>query len=158
MSHVARATAQGAKPWPVDPELIEMFSLLGSQTAVARACGKSRTALRDYLRLRPELRAQALGAAPTDDQLAAFREARRLRAAGLREAQVWIGILAGDPCSYCGSPVEVTDHIHPVARGGAHDWGNMTGACLACNGSKGPRTLLVFLLERTDGPQQRPIQ
>lgn len=63
-------------------------------------------------------------------------------------------VLARDPCSYCGGPVEVIDHIHPSARGGANDTTNLTGACRACNASKSAKSLLTFLLTRAD-PSER---
>lgn len=157
MSHAARAWAQGATPWPSDAQLVRLFRRLGSQTAVARSCGKSREALRDYLRLRPRLRARVLGEPTRPDELSAHREARRQRVAGLRLAQEWTSILAGDPCSYCGAPTEVSDHIQPRSKGGTDLWDNFTGSCLGCNSSKGARTLLVFLLERARGVEC-PVQ
>lgn len=57
-------------------------------------------------------------------------------------------ILRGDPCSYCGRPVEHIDHIEPIARGGDGQWTNLTGACAGCNWQKNARPLLIFLLDR----------
>jgi 5-methylcytosine-specific restriction endonuclease McrA len=46
-------------------------------------------------------------------------------------------------CAYCGvSPHVLTqDHVVPVARGGAHELGNIVPACQACNSSKGDKLL-----------------
>ncbi len=54
-----------------------------------------------------------------------------------KTAVEWRRILSADPCCYCGErkPIEV-DHITAVARGGGHDWENLTAACHDCNGSK----------------------
>ena len=47
----------------------------------------------------------------------------------------------GRRCVYCGhrlDPLEATlDHVHPVARGGAHAPGNLVVACAPCNRMKG---------------------
>lgn len=43
------------------------------------------------------------------------------------------------PCAYCGAPSEHIDHIMPLARGGRHSIGNLTGACKNCNLSKGSK-------------------
>lgn len=64
------------------------------------------------------------------------------------ETLEYIAILAADPCSYCGKPVEHIDHVEPVARGGANGWENLTGACARCNQSKGPKPLLAWMLEK----------
>lgn len=159
MSHAARAIAQGHQPWPSDDKLAAMMDELGSVAAVARACGKARESLRDYLRLRPELqeRLRGLPAAETALRAQEHRSARARRQEGLREASEWVAILAADPCSYCGAPAEVADHIQALARGGAAGWENLAGACFACNSSKGTRTLLMFLLESPRGVEC-PIQ
>jgi len=47
----------------------------------------------------------------------------------------------GRRCVYCAhrlDPMEATlDHVHPVARGGAHVPGNLVAACAPCNRLKG---------------------
>lgn len=43
------------------------------------------------------------------------------------------------PCFYCGQQSEHVDHIVPLSRGGRHSIGNLTGACKACNLSKGAK-------------------
>ena len=44
-------------------------------------------------------------------------------------------------CVYCAVPlaleVATLDHVHPVARGGAHTPGNLVTACAPCNRLKG---------------------
>lgn len=42
------------------------------------------------------------------------------------------------------------DHIDPLGRGGVNEWANLTAACRACNAAKKNKTLLTYLLERTD--------
>jgi 5-methylcytosine-specific restriction endonuclease McrA len=47
----------------------------------------------------------------------------------------------GRRCVYCASPLDSSvatlDHVHPVARGGAHVPGNLVTACAPCNRLKG---------------------
>ncbi|HZI27355.1 MAG TPA: HNH endonuclease [Gemmatimonadaceae bacterium] len=47
----------------------------------------------------------------------------------------------GRRCVYCGyrlEPMNATlDHVHPLARGGAHAPGNLVTACAPCNRMKG---------------------
>jgi 5-methylcytosine-specific restriction endonuclease McrA len=58
---------------------------------------------------------------------------RKLKRATMRDC--------GRRCVYCGhrlDPMEATlDHVHPVARGGAHTPGNLVSACAPCNRLKG---------------------
>jgi len=42
----------------------------------------------------------------------------------------------GNKCLYCGGPFEQTDHLIPLARGGAHCLGNLVPSCGHCNFSK----------------------
>jgi 5-methylcytosine-specific restriction endonuclease McrA len=76
----------------------------------------------------------------------------RLRRKGLdvpdETSAAYALILRGDPCSYCGAPMEHVDHIHPLASGGTGAWDNLTAACAACNHSKQTRSLLEFMLAR----------
>ena len=49
----------------------------------------------------------------------------------------------GNQCAYCGSvdgPFHI-DHVHPICRGGSNAIDNLTVACVACNLSKGGKTL-----------------
>jgi 5-methylcytosine-specific restriction endonuclease McrA len=46
----------------------------------------------------------------------------------------------GVVCFYCEvAPATSIDHVIPLARGGAHELGNMVGACQSCNSSKGSK-------------------
>ena len=48
---------------------------------------------------------------------------------------------SGRRCVYCGTSVDLNsatlDHVHPVARGGASEFGNLVAACAPCNRLKG---------------------
>jgi hypothetical protein len=48
---------------------------------------------------------------------------------------------SGRRCVYCGTGVDLAtatlDHVHPVARGGSSDVGNLVAACAPCNRLKG---------------------
>lgn len=166
MTHAARALAQGSTPWPAGDELVEMMREHGSWAAVARACGKRRESLRDYLRVRPELRkrmlrySRRLSPRPVAELRAEAetrRSARRERHGSARRGdddRAWELILRGDPCCYgCGRRVEVTDHIEAARRGGSHSWENYTGACFPCNSSKGAKPLLLWLLDYWSAPR-----
>lgn len=155
----ARSTAQGTVPWPGDDTLVQLAAQHRTMTGVARACGKSRESLRDWLRLRPALKARMLPFLPvrvTDtehDQLrVAIRRDRRARRKQARrgdpESREYETILRGGPCFYpgCVAPVEVTDHIHPYKLGGIDHWSNYSGGCAYHNGRKNGTPLLQFLL------------
>lgn len=47
----------------------------------------------------------------------------------------------GRRCVYCAAPLgfelATLDHVHPLARGGAHAPGNLVAACARCNMLKG---------------------
>ena len=53
----------------------------------------------------------------------------------------------GYSCQYCGQHRSelrgraflTRDHVVPVSRGGANDWGNVVAACSTCNNRKGNR-------------------
>jgi 5-methylcytosine-specific restriction endonuclease McrA len=44
-------------------------------------------------------------------------------------------------CQYCGKYGNTIDHIVPRAKGGKHEWTNVTTACSPCNQRKGDKTL-----------------
>lgn len=48
-------------------------------------------------------------------------------------------------CYYCGErkPL-VVDHVIPLAKGGRHAIGNLTGSCQTCNSSKGAMLLIEW--------------
>jgi hypothetical protein len=65
------------------------------------------------------------------------------------EAKAYSRIISGDPCAYCGAPMEEIDHIVPRPQWegeGWNDWSNLSAACRSCNRSKADRSLLTFLL------------
>lgn len=64
-------------------------------------------------------------------------------------------ILLSDPCSYCGGPGGVLDHITPVVAGGTNDWHNLTSSCRTCNSRKSKRSLLTFLLKIGGDPKSQ---
>ncbi len=47
----------------------------------------------------------------------------------------------GRRCVYCAAPLEfefaTLDHVYPLAKGGAHNPGNLVAACARCNRLKG---------------------
>ncbi|WP_371874705.1 HNH endonuclease [Streptomyces fulvorobeus] len=61
-------------------------------------------------------------------------------------------------CSYCDAPfgpmvVAEADHVTPLAKGGAHEWSNLTPACRECNRLKSDRDMsewLAILTGQTD--------
>lgn len=57
-------------------------------------------------------------------------------------------IIAGDPCVFCGGSSEEIDHIVPVSICRSSHWMNLAPACAPCNGSKGAKSLLDFMLYR----------
>jgi len=71
----------------------------------------------------------------------------------------WMGLLRGDPCSYCGARGSRTvDHIRPrmLPDRETHTWLNMAGSCAGCNAAKGSRSLLEFLRLRAHPGARRP--
>lgn len=68
-----------------------------------------------------------------------------------RETLAYREIVRVDPCSYCGAPVSgQVDHIQAVIEGGPNHWTNMTGVCPSCNGAKGRKDLLQYLMWRNE--------
>lgn len=64
-------------------------------------------------------------------------------------------LLLQDPCSYCGAPADVQDHIVARRRGGTNEWDNLTGSCTYCNTFKSARSLLGFLGYRRSGLREQ---
>jgi 5-methylcytosine-specific restriction endonuclease McrA len=64
------------------------------------------------------------------------------------EAVEYIGIILGDPCSYCGSTTTSVDHVQALSRGGSGEWDNLAPACHSCNSRKRDKSLLSFLLRQ----------
>lgn len=67
-----------------------------------------------------------------------------------------MAFLLYDPCSYCGEGADTFDHIVPTADGGEHHWTNLAPACRSCNSQKNTRSLLHFMLARSNGELSRP--
>ena len=48
-------------------------------------------------------------------------------------------------CQYCYEifPTKqlTIDHVHPISKGGQHEWGNVAAACSKCNNKKGSKTV-----------------
>jgi 5-methylcytosine-specific restriction endonuclease McrA len=71
------------------------------------------------------------------------------RGVPLTDAAVsYVGLIAADPCVYCGGSADSVDHIEPISAGGTGDWDNLAPACRSCNASKKAKPLLTYLLWR----------
>jgi 5-methylcytosine-specific restriction endonuclease McrA len=51
-------------------------------------------------------------------------------------------------CVYCLGPATETDHVVPLATGGAHHPDNIVSACSECNLAKGVKPLIIWLASR----------
>jgi 5-methylcytosine-specific restriction endonuclease McrA len=80
--------------------------------------------------------------------LSAKRRAALRATSDLEAVAEYMGLLRADPCVYCGSPTNHIDHIVPLAREGAHEWGNLAPTCATCNASKATQDVLTFMLRR----------
>lgn len=73
----------------------------------------------------------------------------------------WMGLLRGDPCSYCDQRAGGTvDHVQPrvLPDRETHTWLNMAGSCAGCNAGKGSRSLLEFMrLRALAGARRREV-
>ena len=83
------------------------------------------------------------------DQIRRVAKAKISQVSG--ETREYVAIIRGDPCAYCGAPMEHVDHIVPFADGGVTDWTNLTPACAGCNHRKSKTPLLFFLLSARGG-------
>jgi len=82
------------------------------------------------------------------------RRARIAHVLSTLTAQEWEVILeaAGHACVYCGSGERLSmDHLTPISKGGPHTSENVAPACLPCNLSKGAKTVMEFLAEKSNG-------
>ena len=82
------------------------------------------------------------------------------RGRGRYKANAYTELLRRDPCAYCGKPFDPrpldcygrplnlreVDHIKARSHGGANDWTNYAGACVACNRLKLDWSMLTWLL------------
>lgn len=64
-------------------------------------------------------------------------------------------LLRRDPCSYCGAPGGILDHIIPRVEGGDENYSNLTGSCRSCNSGKSDRSVLSWMVQLT---WLRPLQ
>lgn len=62
----------------------------------------------------------------------------------------WVAIISGDPCSYCGGPMEHVDHVVARSLGGPDHWTNYAPTCQWCNMSKRVNSVLGFMLKRLE--------
>lgn len=62
-----------------------------------------------------------------------------------RQAEAW---RKADPCVYCGRPSGCWEHADPLSLGGEDAPDNTVRACDRCNGRKGQRSALLYLLHR----------
>jgi 5-methylcytosine-specific restriction endonuclease McrA len=68
-----------------------------------------------------------------------LRRVRRLLPAGEQKRAIKLAALrdCGRRCVYCAAPLDYSratlDHVHPLAKGGAHAPGNVVVACPSCN-------------------------
>lgn len=193
-SRTPQQTRRADATWPADDVLVAAMAEVQSFSAVAVRFGRSREALRDFLRIRPGLDAQMREhvrqpltaterAARQREHARAYAErrrradpegSRRVKRESMRRtdpvvrrrwnqrnharrsaiappgvcADLYAAVVAGDPCAYCGAPMQDLDHIVPLIAGGTNAWDNFTAACASCNRSKNGRPLLAFLLTR----------
>ena len=73
---------------------------------------------------------------------------RQLRTWAYRGLHDYRKMLMTEPCSYCNGPSGSIDHIQAVSKGGSPWWDNQTPACKKCNGTKGNRPLLEWMVWR----------
>lgn len=59
-------------------------------------------------------------------------------------------------CFYCGGEGGSIDHFNPLSRGGAAAAHNVVPVCARCNGRKGARSPVVFLLNVWGGRTRLP--
>lgn len=65
----------------------------------------------------------------------------------------------GQTCAYClSAPVEVIDHVLPIALGGTSFEGNLAPACWICNSRKGAQLLSAWRHDSTIRPIRSPAQ
>lgn len=73
---------------------------------------------------------------------------RHARTLGNHTRAQWLQLLAehGFMCVYCGVQRATSkDHIIPISKGGSNAIENIAPACLACNSSKGDRSLKQWI-------------
>jgi hypothetical protein len=82
----------------------------------------------------------------------ANRRARKAGAEGSYSTKEWKECLHlfYSRCAYCGKEDKrlTKDHVVPLINHGRHDANNIVPACRYCNGEKGTKSLLEFLIYR----------
>lgn len=73
---------------------------------------------------------------------------RRAAAPFDEEAIEYASTIINDPCVYCGEEAVQIDHVVPLRDGGDSHWSNLAPTCASCNGSKGSKSVLDFMLYR----------
>lgn len=72
---------------------------------------------------------------------------------GPADVQRWKAAVKRDPCSYCGGPGGIRDHVVSVATGGTDAWWNAAGICSLCNNRKGKLSVMAHLLWQAWRPE-----
>lgn len=81
----------------------------------------------------------------------ARQHARRAATVGTFTGAEWRSIPFNDICSYCGKTGEMTiDHVVPISAGGTNSTENIVPACGRCNSSKGNKSLVFYLAQRSN--------
>jgi 5-methylcytosine-specific restriction endonuclease McrA len=80
-----------------------------------------------------------------------FRRVRRILPSEQKRAIKLAAIRdCGRRCVYCAAPLDYAhatlDHVHPLAKGGAHTPGNVVAACPRCNRLKADMLPAEFFL------------
>jgi hypothetical protein len=97
-----------------------------------------------------------------DDELAinltgAVRSSRRVRESIPSAKRAAVMAKTSGRCVYCMVRLTTTpnlpnsfhaDHVLPVIEGGTDDIGNLIPACAKCNGEKGAKSMLAFVMEK----------
>jgi 5-methylcytosine-specific restriction endonuclease McrA len=75
-------------------------------------------------------------------RLRLLEQKRAIKLAAMRDC--------GRRCVYCAAPLDVAratlDHVHPLAKGGAHVPGNVVAACAPCNRLKADMLPVEFFM------------
>lgn len=76
---------------------------------------------------------------------------RRSKTVGSYTAEEWSAIPFNDRCSYCGGVGQMqVEHVVPISSGGSNTIENIVPACRSCNGSKGNKSLVFYLAQRSN--------
>jgi 5-methylcytosine-specific restriction endonuclease McrA len=106
---------------------------------------KMREASRRWKQTHREEVARYNRANPRHAQKAEVQRQRRARLSGTRVISISVTSIRakwaywGDRCWMCGEPATATDHVKPLAKGGAHMLCNLRPICKSCNSHKKDR-------------------